>query len=506
MGLKKQFVSAILLGSALIAPLFAQDIATPSSSIDTLAIFSFNDFHGAFASDGITPGAARLVQMTQNEKQRYPHSIVVSGGDNFSGSYFSKITKGEPIKEMYEAMDVEMSAIGNHEFDWGLPYLVDTAALNIPHVAANITEEKRYTHPDWLSPYRIVERKLKDGSSLRIAFIGLTTTDTYVKTKPENLKGLQFTHPLGAACIQTVYQLKKEDQIDMIILLIHIGKVDAIISAHSHELVLDKINNIPIIQAGVNGTHIGKLLFQIQDFNGHRDISFIQGDTVRVACEENPEMREAVEKIMDKYRLNEKLATAKEALIHDRTINKFDYTPIGALVTAAYAQRFQKEMPAYKDQPVIGVNHYGGIRAALPKGDITRLRAGNILPFGSAIVAYRFDGKRLKKLLEDGRKNPNGFLQSSDLTLTLSGNKIEKIVYTRDGQKTEIEDNTPCVVTLDAFITDGGDGYDASLFKGYEIPEFDNLGIISTDAFMDYLKGIKKPITVESTHMPVISK
>lgn len=113
MGLKKQFVSAFLLGSALTAPLFAQDIATPSNSIDTLAIFSFNDFHGAFASDGITPGAARLVQMTQNEKQRYPHSIVVSGGDNFSGSYFSKITKGEPIKEMYEAMDVEMSAIGN---------------------------------------------------------------------------------------------------------------------------------------------------------------------------------------------------------------------------------------------------------------------------------------------------------------------------------------------------------------------------------------------------------
>lgn len=412
MGLKKQFVSAILLGSALTAPLFAQDIATPSSSIDTLAIFSFNDFHGAFASDGITPGAARLVQMTQNEKQRYPHSIVVSGGDNFSGSYFSKITKGEPIKDMI---------------------------ILLMHIGT-----------DMKMPYRITE---------------------------ENAQGLPF-----------------------------IDKVDAIISAHSHELVLDKINNIPIIQAGVNGTHIGKLLFQIQDFNGHRDISFIQGDTVRVACEENPEMREAVEKIMDKYRLNEKLATAKEALIHDRTINKFDYTPIGALVTAAYAQRFQKEMPAYKDQPVIGVNHYGGIRAALPKGDITRLRAGNILPFGSAIVAYRFDGKRLKKLLEDGRKNPNGFLQSSDLTLTLSGNKIEKIVYTRDGQKTEIEDNTPCVVTLDAFITDGGDGYDASLFKGYEIPEFDNLGIISTDAFMDYLKGIKKPITVESTHMPVISK
>lgn len=71
---------------------------------------------------------------------------------------------------------------------------------------------------------------------------------------------------------------------------------------------------------------------------------------MRVACEENPEMREAVEKIMDNNRLNEKLATAKEALIHDRTINKFDYTPIGALVTAAYAKQFPKRDARYKDQ------------------------------------------------------------------------------------------------------------------------------------------------------------
>lgn len=516
-----------MLGSILAAPSLARTITPSSNSVDTLAIFSFNDFHGAFASDGITPGAARMVQMTLDEKQKYPHSIVVSGGDNFSGSYFSKITKGEPIRDMYKAMDVEMSAIGNHEFDWGLPYLVDTATQDIPHIAANITKEKSYDYPEWLSPYRIVERKLKDGSPLRIAFVGLTTTDTYFKTKPENLKGIQFTHPLGAACIQTVYQLKKEGKIDLIIVLMHIGtdmktpfriteanaqglpfidKVDAIISAHSHELVLDKVNNVPIIQAGSNGTHIGKLLFQIQDYDGRRNISFIQGDTLRVASRENPEMKQAVERIMHKYQLSEKLATAKEDLIHDRLINKFDYTPIGALVTAAYAKRFQDEMKDYRDQPVIGVNHYGGIRAALPKGDITRLRAGNILPFGSAIVAYRFDGKRLKKLLDDGRHNPNGFLQSSDLTLTLNGDKIDKIVYTRDKREIEINDDTPCVVTLDAFITDGGDGYDATLFKGYEIEEFNRLGIISTDAFMDYLKGIKKPITVRSTHMPDISK
>ena len=130
------------------------------------------------------------------------------GGDNFSGSYFSKITKGEPIKEMYEAMDVEMSAIGNHEFDWGLPYLVDTAALNIPMWPPISPKRRDILTPDWLSPYRIVERKLKDGPPLRIAFIGLT--DGHLRQdqagEPERAS---VQHPLGAACIQTVYQLKK---------------------------------------------------------------------------------------------------------------------------------------------------------------------------------------------------------------------------------------------------------------------------------------------------------
>ena len=32
--------------------------------------------------------------------------------------------------------------------------------------------------------------------------------------------------------------------------------------------------------------------------------------------------------------------------------------------------------------PVIGVNHFGGLRASIPAGEVTRLRAGNVLPFG----------------------------------------------------------------------------------------------------------------------------
>ena len=105
---------------------------------------------------GSRRGAARLVQMTQNEKQRYPHSIVVSGGDNFSGSYFSKITKGEPIKEDVRGDGRGNVRIGNHEFDWGLPYLVDTAALNIPPCGRQYHRREEIYSPQLVEslPYR----------------------------------------------------------------------------------------------------------------------------------------------------------------------------------------------------------------------------------------------------------------------------------------------------------------------------------------------------------------
>lgn len=522
---KKRLFYTLLAGVLLAGHAEVEAKEWPRNSVDTLAILSYNDFHGAFASDGIIPGAARLVRRMNEERARYPHSIVVSGGDNFSGSYFSKITRGEPSRALYRAMGVEMSAIGNHEFDWGLPYLADTAAQDVPLVCANLTYAHTDDYPEWLVPYRIVERQLKDGSTLRVAFVGLTTTEIYFKTKPENLRGLQFTNPLGAACVQTVYQLRKEGNIDLVILLMHIGTdmrtpyriieenafglpyidgLDAIISAHSHERVLDKVNNVPIIQAGCTTTHIGKLLFRIQEFDGRRDISFIGADTIPVSGAEDPGMRDAVQAIMDKYHLSERLADAKELLIHDRYVNKFDYSPVGALVSSAYARCFRAHTQGYENQPVIGVNHYGGIRASLPAGEITRLRAGNVLPFGSPVVAYQFDGKRLKKLLEDGRHNPNGFLQSAHLRLQLKEGKIERIFWLQDKREIEIKEDTPCVVTLDSFITDGGDGYDASLFQGYEIEAFNRQRIITTEAFMDYLKGIKRPITAASTRMPII--
>lgn len=77
-----------------------------------------------------------------DSKEKNKNTIVLSVGDNFSGSYFSRITRGNPLPEMFREMDVKMSAVGNHEFDWGLPYLTDTAKVYMNFVAANIISER----------------------------------------------------------------------------------------------------------------------------------------------------------------------------------------------------------------------------------------------------------------------------------------------------------------------------------------------------------------------------
>ncbi|MDE5544205.1 MAG: 2',3'-cyclic-nucleotide 2'-phosphodiesterase, partial [Bacteroidales bacterium] len=94
-------------------------------SRDTLTLIGFNDFHGSFQQTADIPGAAALVHTLGLWRQTIPNMHVLAGGDNYSGGYFTRITGGQPLAELFEALGVEYSAIGNHEFDWGVPAMVE---------------------------------------------------------------------------------------------------------------------------------------------------------------------------------------------------------------------------------------------------------------------------------------------------------------------------------------------------------------------------------------------
>ncbi len=74
-------------------------------------MFYFADCYNAIA----LPHAYECLQLRGNE-----NTLVIGGGDYFSGGALSRIDKGDLMLQVLYDMNVKVSAIGNHEFDHGV--------------------------------------------------------------------------------------------------------------------------------------------------------------------------------------------------------------------------------------------------------------------------------------------------------------------------------------------------------------------------------------------------
>ncbi|MEG2278352.1 MAG: 5'-nucleotidase C-terminal domain-containing protein [Odoribacter sp.] len=491
---------------------------------DTISIVSFNDFHGAFIAGDRTPGADNFVSTLLALKKSVPHPLILSAGDNFSGSYFSLMTKGEPrqVFTLPPAPDTLVSAIGNHEFDWGKDYLINTSCRYIQYVGANIKKYKdggdfKKHVPD----YCIVKR----GNS-SIAIIGLTTPTTIIGGKKPYVDSLVFEEAFSSKVNALSERLRKEKKVDIIVLLMHIGTemkdgvpvvaqmekkeerelkkitdIDVIVSGHSHQLVKGMFDigggrKVPMIQAGANGSHIGLQQLEVST-NGLRLIK----DTLIAVCLPHVEIKQEVDSIGKAHEFNEIYVTVSERLIHDRDSNLYDFTQVGALVTASYLYEYaiatsKKGMNPTgngdsTDRPVIAVQHFKGIRTDMYEGKLTRAQVGNVLPFGGSLNAYRMSGADVKALFTEGLDNTRsrGRLQTCNMAFEITDGKITAMWIQENKQYKEITDTMECIVLCDDFIAFGGDGYDKNLFQK-KIQEFS--GKITTTAFVNYMKQARK--------------
>lgn len=92
-----------------------------------VAVFSINDFHGAFVQNvsQAIPGAPSIWQTLDSLKAVYPYNITVAAGDNFGGSYFYRATQGQLLPVFFNDLGIRISALGNHEFDDGQASLAE---------------------------------------------------------------------------------------------------------------------------------------------------------------------------------------------------------------------------------------------------------------------------------------------------------------------------------------------------------------------------------------------
>lgn len=223
-----------------------------------LAILESTDIHSNIQSydyyrlaDDPSLGFERMATLVREARKEFANTVLFDAGDTIQGTALadyqalvSPVGCGEELA-MYRAMDAlgyDGGTIGNHEFNYGLPYLAQVTAreMNVegvesrhckgpsyPLVLSNVFS-RRDERPIY-APYAVVEKTLKsraaDGreteAPLRIGIIGFTPPNIMQWDK-RNLDGKVYAKGLVEAAREFVPKLRAEN-VDLVVAISHGG-------------------------------------------------------------------------------------------------------------------------------------------------------------------------------------------------------------------------------------------------------------------------------------------
>ncbi|MBQ3291489.1 MAG: bifunctional metallophosphatase/5'-nucleotidase [Mogibacterium sp.] len=256
-----------------------------SKKLKKLTLLHSNDIHGKFTgkkdeNGKLSCSLAQVAGYVNKIKEEQPDTLYCIAGDVFQGSLIDSDFQGLSTMEILNMLPIDIMSLGNHELDYGISHMLFVAkCADFPIVNTNFKIRTNGSH--MFEPYHIVE---VDG--FHVLFIGLLTENIVDQTKAEGLVGSFVTVEDPAAEVTRITSMIRESglKVDLTVLLTHIGYdadvelaktidpecgVDVIVGGHSHTYLKEPTicNNILIVQAGMEDTHIGKLDMVIDTVN-----------------------------------------------------------------------------------------------------------------------------------------------------------------------------------------------------------------------------------------------
>ncbi|MFJ4874094.1 bifunctional metallophosphatase/5'-nucleotidase [Streptomyces sp. NPDC088745] len=222
----------------------------PARTVD-VQLLSFNDLHGNLEPPTGTSGKVgaidaggveHLATSLRKARQGKEYSVTAAAGDMIGGSpMLSGLFHDEPTVEALNKMKLDVTSVGNHEFDEGSAELLRIQnggchptegcyekdrkgkpkkfkGADFPYLSANVTKEK--TGRTLLKPYTVWKK-----NGVKIGFIGVTLENTPGIVTAAGVKGLKFHDE-----IETVNKYAKEldrQGVKSIVALIHEGGAPA---------------------------------------------------------------------------------------------------------------------------------------------------------------------------------------------------------------------------------------------------------------------------------------
>jgi 5'-nucleotidase len=451
---------------------YTSELAQTADLQSSLELLGFNDLHGAIEPptgsggqvNGIPVGGSEYLSTTIKQlRARYlpvkDKVLTVAAGDNIGASpLVSAAFHDEPTIEIENALGLDMTSVGNHEFDEGVTELLriqnggchpvdgcqDGDPYNgaaFPFLAANVVD--KVTRQPILPPY-IVQRV----HGVKVAFIGETLLGTPTIVNPAGITTVDFLDEAGTANAWA-RKLRAEQGVKAFVLLLHQGGVQnpafppdpstcagfagdvvpivakldpgfgIVVSAHTHRYYTCSLPNLSghslVASAGANGILVTDISAQLS-LATRGFVSAAAHNVLVENSKRNPDgtfsldpskADPVVKQIADKYRVA--IAPIANRVVGSITAditssaNAAGESALGDVIGDAQLE-YTRSAGAQ-----VALMNPGGIRASLiyansaggeAPGEVTYGEAFTVQPFNNLVVTQTFTGQQLAEVLE----------------------------------------------------------------------------------------------------------
>jgi len=369
------------------------------------------------------------------------NTLLIDAGDTIQGTslayYFAKI---EPISKNVEhpmatamnAMGYDAAAVGNHEFNYGIPYLrTFEKQLRFPLLAANALDDG--TGRPAFQPYTIKTVKGPHGKPVRVGILGLTNPGIAIWDKA-NVEGKMHFDGLVEQASRYVPEMRRKGA-DVVVVAAHSGAdtsssygdalpfpenaatlvaqqvpgIDAILVGHAHQEIPERV---------VTNTATGKPVVLSEPLKwGERlsvfdiDLSFARGrwavQSVHAqvlnsnTVPEDPKIVRLVQADHQKAvdYVNSVIGTATEAM--SAATARYEDTSALDFINRVQAETVKADLTgADADLPVLSIAAPFNKDAAIPQGDVTVGDIAGLYIYDNTLLGIKLTGAQVKAYLE----------------------------------------------------------------------------------------------------------
>ena len=451
----KQLISrrSFLKAAGVTAAAASMAIGAPAASAcwygdkSDVTILYTNDVHTYIDKQSPKLTYAAIADLKQSYQNAGKDVLLVDAGDHVQGTAYGSMDEGASIIKLMNAAGYDVATPGNHEFDYGMDRAkAIMKEADFPYLSCNWVDLR--TTLRVLPSVKVFVR-----GGRRIAFVGVTTPETFTKSTPAyfmdkaqrkyiyDIQGGEDGKKLYDAVQKAIDKAKL--LADVVIGLGHLGVdpssspwtseeviahtsgFDAFIDGHSHTVMENKQvqdasgKAVTLTQTGSYFANVGEMTIAADGTITTKLIPTHEGMDAGIAAMQTGWVNTVDDMLGEKIAVGDSDFYVSDPATGKRRIRSAE-TNLGDFVADGIYTYFNEVEKLHCD---VAIMNGGGIRADVPAGDWTFKTCKQVSPFGNVACLMSVTGKQIQDALEfaarfvgpDGQEN-GGFLHVAGAT------------------------------------------------------------------------------------------